>query len=384
MSRFKSNIYYTEKFIFKNGHHYCIESDDGTLFTDYRRTKILAQDLPEWYVFGRYHKCFGYMSTKGITDLLYIPHKWSNHYLKDDCLYVSYGGKIEPTEIPESGAFYERYKGYDEMVWGGEILKVIQGAQKYSGFDISSLIEQLKQKKEWLISKYSDEFGPERWSFDVDEYFSKPFANGQPEKYFAITLYDYFSPSFGSGVKRYYGTLDQIKAFVESLNYEDHKSTIDAFHAYLEGNTEATHFADYAERKLLEPVTFIKQRFVYQMRKEWEFKNVWGCIYKMRCDCVHSNAVLIKDGDQYIRCICPVLEKTSYNSEIHAENEWHPLDSLWGHPGILSFGKDQEVTIQSSLYLPEKKYSDVKEAVAELGSDDINLDIVCEDIFADG
>lgn len=384
MSRFKRNIYYIEKYCSINGHHRCIESDDGTLFSGYRKTKILAQDLPEWYVFGRYHKLFGYMSTKGITDLLYIPHKWSNHYLKDDCLYVSYGGKIEPTDIPESGSFHERYKGYDELVWSGEILRIIKGAQKYSGFDISKLIDQLKQKKEWLIRQYPDEFGPERWSFDVDEYFSKPFTNGQPERYFAITLYDYFSPSFVSRVKRYYGTLAQIKAFVDSLDYEKHQSTIDAFRAYLEGNIEATHFADYTERKLLEPVTFIKQSFVYQIEKEWNFKNVWGCIYKMRSDSVHANAILIKDGEQYIRCICPVLEKPCYNSELHAENEWHPIDGLWGHPGILSFGKERETTIQSSLYLPEKKYNDVKEAVSELGSNDIDLTSVCEDIFADG
>lgn len=182
MSRFRNNLYTIEAIVFRDHAHRYIRSNDGTLFSNNRKTKILAAELPEWYVFGRYHKRFGYMSTKGITDLRYVPNRFTNHYLKDDSLYVSYGGKIEDAPLPNTGAFYDRYTGCDDIVWGSEIIKILRGAQIYSNYDISGMIEQLKEKKEWLVKECPDEFGPEHWNFDVDVCFSEPFDNGHPKK----------------------------------------------------------------------------------------------------------------------------------------------------------------------------------------------------------
>jgi hypothetical protein len=41
---------------------------------------------------------------------------------------------------------------------------------------------------------------------------SEPFDNGIPQKYYAITLDNYFTPSIVSSSKRYYGTLQEMKA----------------------------------------------------------------------------------------------------------------------------------------------------------------------------
>ena len=49
-----------------------IQNDDFTLFSGHHKTRIKEEDLPEWYVFGRYYKLWGFLSTKGITDLRYI------------------------------------------------------------------------------------------------------------------------------------------------------------------------------------------------------------------------------------------------------------------------------------------------------------------------
>ena len=67
----------------------------------------------------------------------------------------------------------ERYKGWDEIIWGNEIITILKGAKKYSGYDISSLIAQLKQKKDWLQATYPDEFGPGKWDIDVDKLFEE-------------------------------------------------------------------------------------------------------------------------------------------------------------------------------------------------------------------
>lgn len=177
MSRFRRNIYSIERLVWKEHELYSITNEDGTLFSGNYKTKIFEEDLPEWYVFGRYYKRWGFLSTKGITDLVYIPNLWVNHFLKDDCLLVAYEGKIERN--PDLSSF-ERYIGVDERVWGNEILDVLKGAEKFSDYGISAIVEQLRDKKRILIEKHPDEFGPNKWDFDVDKWLEKEYANYRP------------------------------------------------------------------------------------------------------------------------------------------------------------------------------------------------------------
>ena len=171
-NRFKNTFYKEEDIKFIHGEHRYVHNEDGTLFSGPYKTKIKPTDLPEWYLFGRYYKRFGYMSTKGITDLLYIPSRFSNHYLKDDCLLVAYGGKITECTDPERSQ-YERYEGWDERVWGSEIVTILRGARKYSGFDITPFIDKLKWKKEYMHKEFPSEFSPDRWNVDVDRLFAE-------------------------------------------------------------------------------------------------------------------------------------------------------------------------------------------------------------------
>jgi len=171
-SRFKNHLYTKEILVFKNNNWRYVENADGTLFSGHHRTKILAENLPAWYIYGRYYKCWGYLSAKGITDLLYIPNKFTNHFLKDDCLLLSYGGKITENAALEYRSSFEKYTGFDERVWGNEIIAILKGARLYSGCDISGIIQQLKEKKDWLIRTYPKEFGPDKWGFDIDRCFA--------------------------------------------------------------------------------------------------------------------------------------------------------------------------------------------------------------------
>lgn len=177
MSRFKSNLYTVERRVWKNHELRLIQNEDFTLFSGHHKTKIVEEVLPEWYVFGRYYKMWGFLSTKGITDLLYIPNLWINHFLKDDCLLISYGGKIE--EHPDSIDF-DKYSDVDERVWGNEILDVLKGAEKFSGYDIAPIVEQIREKKRILIENHPDEFGPHKWSFDIDKWLATEYRSGRP------------------------------------------------------------------------------------------------------------------------------------------------------------------------------------------------------------
>lgn len=177
MTRFKRNLYTVERRVWINHELRLIQNEDFTLFSGYHRTKIVEEDLPEWYVFGRYYKMWGFLSTKGITDLWYIPNLWINHFLKDDCLLISYGGKIQ--EHPDSIVF-DKYSGVDERVWGNEILDVLKGAEKFSGYDIAPIVEQIREKQRILIENHPDEFGPHKWNFDLDKWMAQEYSSGRP------------------------------------------------------------------------------------------------------------------------------------------------------------------------------------------------------------
>lgn len=111
------------------------------------------------------------MSTKGIIDLVYIPSFYSNHYLKDDCLLVAYGGKITKKENASAEFSLDKYEGWDERVWGFDIVTILIGARKYSEDNIEPFVEKLKWKKEYMQTQFPDEFGAERWDVDVDMLF---------------------------------------------------------------------------------------------------------------------------------------------------------------------------------------------------------------------
>lgn len=173
VKRFRNTLYTLQDIKRVDGNFRYVSPPDGTLFSGHCRTKIKPEDLPEWYLYGRYYKRFGYMSTKGITDLLYIPSRFSNHFLRDDCLLISYGGKIVENTDPARDFFLEKYEGWDERVWGNAIITILRGARKYSGYDITPFIEKLKWKKEFMQTEFPDEFSPDRWNVDIDALFKE-------------------------------------------------------------------------------------------------------------------------------------------------------------------------------------------------------------------
>ena len=172
-NRLKKRLYTKEKIAYKNQNLCYVENEDGTLYSGSHRTKICEKDLPDWFIFGRYYKCWGYLSAKGITDLLYVPNKFTNHFLKDDCLYIAYDGKITEDNSSHRETYPPVYNGYDERVWGSEILSMLRGAKEYSCYDISDIIQQLIEKRDWLSREYPNEFGTELWRLDVEKYFSE-------------------------------------------------------------------------------------------------------------------------------------------------------------------------------------------------------------------
>ena len=170
MKRFRKNLYTIEKIVWVCHRMQYIKDKDGYLFSDMvYPTKIKPEDLPEWYVHGRYCKRWGYLSAKGVADLKYIPNLWVNHFLKDDFLLISYHEPIR--EVPDGKWIWEKYTGFDFTISGNEILWFLKAARKYSGIDISEITRQIQEKADMLPQKHPHEFKDFR--FDVQAYLDK-------------------------------------------------------------------------------------------------------------------------------------------------------------------------------------------------------------------
>ena len=66
MSRKFARLYTVSKTKWQSGQYINIYGKDDTLFSGgIYPTKIKIDDLPDWYVFGRVYKHWGYLSAKG-------------------------------------------------------------------------------------------------------------------------------------------------------------------------------------------------------------------------------------------------------------------------------------------------------------------------------
>ena len=173
MARKLANLYSESKTNSRTGHRQWIYGKDGTLFSGgIYPTKITAEDLPEWYVYGRYYKHWGYLSALGVKHLVYHPCKYSNHMFKDDCLYISYDKPIVPnTDWDKS---FDRYTGFDEYIYGSALVHFLKAAEKYSGYDITEIKTQIEEKRLFFKSTY-----PEFYELEVPE--DKPFFLGDDD-----------------------------------------------------------------------------------------------------------------------------------------------------------------------------------------------------------
>lgn len=70
MIRLRRNLYTVQKIVRADCQHVYVEEEDRYLFAQaVYPTKIKADELAEWYVYGRYYKGFGYLSAKGVVDM---------------------------------------------------------------------------------------------------------------------------------------------------------------------------------------------------------------------------------------------------------------------------------------------------------------------------
>lgn len=322
-----------------------VESADGTLLSkNYGRTKLYASELPEWFVYGRYYKRFGYLSTKGITALKYKPNMHSNHFLKDDRLMISYG-KTE-------GELDDENK-YDVWIWGSEILDILQGAKIYSNYDIEPIVAQIKEKEEWLRATHPDEFSFEKWKFNLIERMKRPFSNGLPPRYGAITIH----PSLESeATENLYGSEEKLTNFIESLPNEYRNKKEDS----------------------IRELQFIKESFGYINGFELQCIDSKGEAYDLSYYSGLLTQIILRDADRFLLCSTADILRFKYRKEGSAD--WVEIKAV-DENQVVAVAKDdgKEVTLQA--FIEVESFDSAAEAVSAMKKVKPSIEAVLKYIF---
>lgn len=165
-----NNNYYAEyKYSHRGGVCTAIYGKDRTLFASgIYPCAVKASDLPKWFIYGRFHKVYGYLNAKDVKDLVYKPNYLDKESFKYDFLYISYKGKLVQKKDKKTGfVYYEE----DHVISSDEILYFIRGVKKYSSFDTTEIMAKIYAKLMWLKCNYPDVYESRLGkNFDLDKF----------------------------------------------------------------------------------------------------------------------------------------------------------------------------------------------------------------------
>ena len=169
--RIRANFYSIEKIIYRCKNFKYVSNSKGYLYSGASiMVKITKDDLPAYFVPGRIRKCFGYIRTNKVKDLVFIPRTSDNHFLKDDILLISYN---EPIIKDSCCGDLFNYYGYDEYILGLDIITFLRGVAIFSqNVDISGIVSILQSKKESLLINDLDAYEKEAKNIKLNDFYT--------------------------------------------------------------------------------------------------------------------------------------------------------------------------------------------------------------------
>lgn len=208
------------------------------------------------------------------------------------------------------------------------------------------------------------------------------------EQYYRLQLDDYAAPSFVDWTKDYFGTLDEVRAFIDALasnekTRDNFAELIAAFRAYEAGNHNVMHHVGYQEVPLLEPVEVLGSVFWKQEHYAWTHVNTWGCSYCMRCETVETQHLWLSCASGFRRVVKARFKNLQYQG---MSDSWYQLDDgYWGHPQIIC---SRDGWQYNRLAVQEQSWDDRSSALQDMRSfqdiQDVNLAQFCNDVFGNG
>ena len=205
---------------------------------------------------------------------------------------------------------------------------------------------------------------------------------------YRLTLDDYSMPGFCSFSADYIGTLEDVKAFIESLRCDDETAKnqsrlIEAWDSYEAGNHEVTYNAANQENKFLARVKRLDVTSTVVTDYEWEHLNTWDFPYHMKCSRAESMHIWVSYEGKYRRCVRVKFTSLQYKNTVDEYVDFGGM--CWGYPHMIE--EEGNVTYHR-MYVIEKPFKNKEEALLDMEnfkkSPDIEFKYVLNDIFGDG
>jgi len=146
-----ANYYHDGKIKHSKGNLYYYKDENNYLFSKgIYRTKIKEEDLPSYYIKLWLYPRYEFISLKGIKDILYKPCFLTNHWRKDDTLFISYSKKLV---LNDNGWIDD----YDISIYGSVIDTFIVAVSKYYSNQnkLNEIKKSMEKKDKWY--KYWEE-----------------------------------------------------------------------------------------------------------------------------------------------------------------------------------------------------------------------------------
>lgn len=208
------------------------------------------------------------------------------------------------------------------------------------------------------------------------------------ENYYQFNLDDYSAPSCTSGIKHYYGTVDNCKELLNAIKDDKNCDAIkQAFTNFLSGDKDFKYYAGFVEMKLASHDKIIKEREFAADNIKFRYENANGFYYEIKADKARFSVKVFKyiDGKFAVIYYTTITDAKLKSTEI--KDKWSPLGNMiWGHPGIIKVNNQNGICeLSNTLAILDSTYDSQEEAekyLSEMKQPD--LQSFFEDIFGDG
>ena len=204
---------------------------------------------------------------------------------------------------------------------------------------------------------------------------------------YRLRLDDYSAASFTSFSKDYFGTLEDISAFIDSFRSDEDFSETFAdlvanFDRYMGGEKNITHIVAYQEKPFLVRAKRLGTATSYLENYKWEHINTWGWPYNMKCKEAESAHVWLSCSGVYSRCVRTVFTDLKYENTIC---KYVSPGAIWGFPHQI---ETRDNITCNRLFVVEKIFKNKAEALLDMQKFEIdpdpNFTEVLNDVFGDG
>lgn len=179
---------------------------------------------------------------------------------------------------------------------------------------------------------------------------------------FGVELPDYAMPGFCSGLKLYFGSIEDIASFRRALYSDDRSKPED-----MEFISAKLYGAKYSS----------------QAAGKCEHTNVWGFPYFAWWDKLESVHLWIRYKDRFLRCVRARMTNLRIDTNEDASGSYSPGEQLWGYPHILEYRQPYHF---SRMYEVEKTYETEDSLLYDLAHYDGSIELTTwlDDLFGDG